>query len=169
MLAMMASCGRQNSNPYILADFESDSDLDHFHWTCHTLFALASEHATQGKYALKLDLFPSEYPGLRPELEKKNWSSYKSLSLDVYNPQSETVHLAVRIDDRADAPDYADRFNHEFELNPGANKVTIPFDELVTSGTKQKLNLGAIQQLLFFLVDPKEKKELFFDYIRLEK
>ena len=48
----------------ILFDFESDSELDRFHWQCHTLFSLSDEHATHGKKSLKLELFPSDYPGL---------------------------------------------------------------------------------------------------------
>jgi hypothetical protein len=169
MLAAMFGCAKHDPNPFIFADFESDSELDHFEWECHTLFALTPEHATHGKFALKLDLFPSEYPGLQTQLSRKDWRPYKSLSLDIYNPQFETVNLTIRIDDRADDPDYGDRFNHGLELNPGVNKTAIPLEKLITSGTGRKLDLSTIHKLLFFLVDPKEKRELFFDYIRLEK
>ena len=151
----------------ILFDFEADEELDRFHWKCHTLFALSDEHVTHGSKSLKLELFPSEYPGLAPKIKDNNWSQYGTLHFDVYNPHGEDIPLTVRIDDKKDYPDYADRYNRSFVIKPGANTVSIPFKSLITSGTNRPLNMKMIYRVVIFMVQPKEKTVLYFDYIRL--
>lgn len=151
----------------ILFDFETDRELDQFHWKCRTLFSLSDAHATHGSKSLKLELYPSEYPGLAPMIKNTDWSHYGALRFDVYNPQSREVSLSVRIDDREDYPDYADRYNSSFVISPGANTVTISFDSFMTSGTKRPLNRKKIYRLLMFLTQPVEKTTLYLDYMRL--
>jgi hypothetical protein len=153
----------------ILFDFESDSELDRFHWECHTLFSLSDEHATRGSKSLKLDLFPSDYPGLAPELASNVWQGYNTLSFDVYSAQQAVLPLTVRIDDSKDYPDYQDRFNKTFYLQPGANTIVIPLDKLETSETKRKLNLKKIYQIVIFMAQPDMKVVLYFDYFRLKR
>lgn len=100
-------------------------------------------------------------------IKDTNWSHYGMLRFNVYNAQEEDILLSVRIDDKEDYPDYADRYNGGFVVKPGANTITIPFDSLITSGTKRLLNLKMIYRLLIFMAQPKEKTLLYFDYMRL--
>jgi hypothetical protein len=151
----------------ILFDFEKDEELDHFRWKCHTLFTLSDQHATHGIKSLKLDLFPSEYPGFAPIIRDTDWSKYGALRFDVYNPQNTDLELVARIDDNRAYPDYADRYNESFVVKPGANTVKIPFDSLKTSGAKRPLYLKMIYRLHIFMARPKEKTVLYFDYMRL--
>ena len=151
----------------ILFDFERDEELDRFHWKCHTLFTLSQEHATHGTKSLKMELFPSEYPGLAPMIENTNWSRYRAFQFDIYNPQNADIPLSVRIDDREDYPDYADRYNRTFVVGPGANTITIPLDSMKTSGSRRSLNLKRIYRFLIFLVQPEGKTTVYVDYLRL--
>jgi hypothetical protein len=153
----------------MLFDFELESELDHFHWQCHTLFSLSDEHMTHGGKSLKLELFPSDYPGLAPMLAVNDWRAYGAFSFDVYNSQKEEVPLTVRIDDAKDSPDYADRYNKTFNLKPGINSIIIPVKTLTTSGTDRKLNLKNIYEVVIFMARPKEKVVLYFDYFRLKR
>ncbi len=141
--------------------------MDRFSWKCHTLFSLSDEHATQGKKSLKLELFPSDYPGLAPKLATNNWQSYSTFSFDVYNAQNKDILLSVRIDDSKDYPDYPDRYNKSFHLNQGANTIVIPIHELETSGTKRKLSPKNIYRVVIFMVQPKERTVLYFDNLLL--
>jgi len=153
----------------VLFDFESDNDLNRFHWECHTLFSLSNENATQGKKSLKLELFPSDYPGLAPKLSVNDWQRYSTFSFDVFNAQKEDVSLSVRIDDSKDYPDYPDRYNESFSLRQGANTIVIPIHKLETSGTKRRLNLKNIYKVVIFMVQPKERNVLYFDNFRLTR
>lgn len=151
----------------VLFDFESDSELDRFHWRCHTLFSLSDQHVTNGERSLRLELYPSDYPGLAPMVDRNDWRGYKTLCFDIYNTEETELQLTVRIDDRKDYPDYRDRYNENFSIQPGMNHMRIPFDSLLTSGTSRKLELGKIHRVLMFMVNPEKKVVLFVDYIRL--
>ncbi len=159
-------CGCHEGIPpeSVLFDFESDSDLDRVHWKCHSLFHLSDKHVSHGTKSLHLELYPSEYPGFSPNLVKDDWQGYKSFCFDVYNPGEKELQITVRIDDREDAPEYPDRYNRSFTIKPGMNRIRIPLDSLVTSGTRRKLDLNSIHQLIIFMVNPALKVDLYIDY-----
>jgi predicted MPP superfamily phosphohydrolase len=48
----------------ILFDFESEPDLRRLNWECHKWFELSEEHATSGRFSLKVTLPPGQYPGI---------------------------------------------------------------------------------------------------------
>lgn len=163
----LLGCDINPAREHILFDFESPSELDQLEWSCHTMYSLSDEHATHGSKSLQLELYPTHYPGLTPILKKKDWSAYKVLSFDIYNPEEKNVQISVRIDDHKDYPDYKDRYNKRFILNQGMNRISIPLNTLVTSGTSRNLNLKNIYRLLIFTANPEKRVVLYVDYIRL--
>jgi hypothetical protein len=167
LLVAVAGCGEKPAGGWVLSDFESDSDLDEIVWKCRTLFSLSEDHATHGRYSLKMELFPSEYPGFQPILSQKDWRGYRALCFGIYNPAGQEVTLTVRIDDRQKSPDYGDRYNGRFQLKPGMNPVIIPLDTLLTSQTGRKLSLKEIHTVIIFMVNPETKTVLYLDYLRL--
>jgi hypothetical protein len=164
----LVGCTEGASSEWLFFDFESDSELDRFYWKCHTLFSLSDEHVSHGERSLKLELYPSNYPGLEPLLDKNDWKNHKWLSFDVYNPQRGEIQLNVRLDDQENYPDYPDRFNKVINLKPGMNSLKIQLDTLVTSGTERHLDLNNIYRMFIFLVRPERKMILYVDYVRLE-
>ena len=166
-LLSLTSCFCGSPSELVLFDFESDTDLDRFHWKCHTLFSLSNENATHGFKSLRLELHPSDYPGLAPKLDTNDWRRYKTLSFDIYNPEDVDTSIAVRIDDKKDYPDYEDRYNKSFILKPGLNRLNIPLNSLITSVTRRTLDLKNIYRFLIFMAHPQKKHILYIDYIRL--
>jgi hypothetical protein len=162
-----AACSRLPAHELVLNDFEADSDLDRIHWQCRTLFSLSQEHVTSGKQSLKMELFPADYPGLALKLDKRDWSRYALVALDIYNPQDETLEITVRIDDRPDYPNYEDRYNGRHTLLPGNNRLCIPLSSLRTSGSGRPLSLKAIRRFMLFLVHPHQAFSFYVDNIRL--
>lgn len=167
VLAVLPACREQSTGDVVLYDFEKDSDLDRLHWKCRVLYELSPQHATRGNQALRLQLYPSTYPGLSPRLSHQDWRGFEALCFDIFNPEDNALFITVRIDDQKDYPDYPDRYNRRFAIGPGMNAVRIPVADLVTSGTGRKLNTGSIERFLFFMVNLKEKHTLFVDHIRL--
>ena len=162
----LLSCGNNPAREYVLFDFETPSELDQIYWNCRTMYSLADKYVTHGSKSLQLDLYPADYPGFSPILKKKDWSAYMALYLDIYNPQKDEIPITLRIDDRK-YPEYKDRYNKSFVLQPGMNHLLIPFNSLITSGTVRKLDLKSINNFQFFMVDPNKKIVLYIDYIRL--
>jgi len=162
-----AACTNIKPKELILYDFESEATLDEVHWKCHTLFSLSKLHASHGKKSLKLELFPSSYPGLSPALKHHDWSNYKNFCFEVYNPSSKKLKLVLRIDDKKQALEYSDRYNKSFTIMPGLNTLTIPLNTLKTSKTNRPLKLKNIYRFLVFMVHPPKMQILYLDYFRL--
>jgi hypothetical protein len=160
-------CQKEIPQGKVLFDFESGGDLDRIHWKCHTLFSLSKEHATHGSKSLRMELYPSAYPGVTPILKDNDWSRFRALAFDVYNPEENEIKLRVRIDDKKEYPEYEDRYNRSFVLRKGGNRIEIPIESLVTSGTKRRLDARTIYKVIIFLVNPPGKRVLYLDYIRL--
>jgi hypothetical protein len=168
LVLLVMGCHEPAQKEVILFDFETDSELDRLHWKCHSLLNLSDENVTHGKGSLKMELYPAAYPGLLPELENESWMDYEYLGFDIYNPEAKDMKITVRIDDREDAPDYSDRYNHSIILEPGLNRIKIQLNDLITSGTKRKLDLRSIHSLAIFMVNPSERTTLYVDYMRLQ-
>ena len=160
-------CNNHPTRELVLFDFESDSDLDRVHWKCHTFFSLSDRYVTHGRGSLRLELYPSDYPGLNPMLKDKDWRGYKTLCFDIYNTAKKEIRITIRIDDKEENPPYADRYNKSFMLKPGMNHMQLRLDSLMTSGTGRKLNLKKIHSFLIFMVNPARKVVLYLDYLRL--
>lgn len=154
-------------------DFEDEGILDQLEWKCRTQYRISPEHASSGSRSLELSLYPApadepeSYPGVSFTKFDPDWSRFRTLVFDAHNPEESALQLAVRIDDR-DAPDYSERYNQAFTLAPGDNRVSIPLADLVTSGTKRRLDSRGISTVILFLVQPKESHTLYLDRVRLE-
>ncbi len=168
-LLCVSACQKGLDERTVLFDFESDSELDQLRWSCHTLFTLSDDHATRGAKSLKMELFPSAYPGLAVEFPASDWRRYSEISFDAYNPAETSVRVEVRIDDQKDYPGYEDRYNKSFVLQSGSNRIVIPLETLISSGTNRPLNLGRIYRLFIFMNHPAQKTVLFVDNISLPR
>jgi len=163
----VVSCHNKPTGQLVISDFESEDELDRVQWQCHTLCSLSDENATQGNKSLRLELYPSDYPGVAFQIPTHNWSSYQILSLDIFNPQDEVISLAMRIDDMKAYPDIEDWYNKSFSIKPGMNHLKIPLSSLPTAVTKRSINLKTIYQCLIFMVQPHKKYVLYLDYVYL--
>jgi hypothetical protein len=190
-LLVLAACYSDDPAELVLCDFESDAELDRFHWKCHTLFSLSDEHVTHGSRSLRLEFYPYDYPGVAPMLEEMDWSRYtfyrnvdrhllclprleendwmryKALCFDIFNPEEKEIRISLSIDDQKIHPKYEGRFNTSFILKPGMNSMRIPLSTLVTSGTRRTLNLRRIYRFLILMTPSQKKVLLYVDYVRL--
>ena len=166
---IMPGCRPENPQQIILYHFENENELDNISWSCRTFYARDESFATEGNFSLRVEMYPSSYPGFKSGRIEHNWSQYRYLNMDIHYPGSEPLRLAYRIDDRSDNPDYADRVNGSFTLSRGANPVTLDLTKLRTSGTRRPLVLSHIDKFCLFLSHPEQPVTFFLDNIRLEK
>jgi len=152
----------------LINDFEARADLDRLSWKCRTAFARSTGHATRGRYALLVTMYPDAYPGVSFHLlpGQRDWSGCAQFAMDVFNPADTPVRWHYRVDDR-EAPPYADRVNGTLVLTPGGNRVRLGLDGLRTSGTGRPLRLERVEAVMFFLVSPKAPVRLFVDNVHL--
>lgn len=164
---LLSGCSGEKPDEWVFFDFETDTELDRVHWKCRTLFSRSNDHSAHGNWALKLDFYPSPYPGFSPMVSKNDWSRYQGFAFNVFNPSNTSLRLTVRIDDKKETPAYNDRYNKTFVIKPGHNMVTVPFSALKTSRTHRSLDLKNIYRFLVFMVQPEKTHTLYLDYFRL--
>lgn len=163
-LPLLTRCSSRQPFSY---DFETEDTLDALLWECKTIFTLSDKHATSGQKCLKMELYPSSYPGITLNKFNPDWSKRTTLKFDIYNQEKISLRLTIRIDDTKD-PSYGNRYNHTFILGPGFNYISIPLKSLYTSGTNRNVNLTDVQQIILFLSSPEEKRVIYLDNVRLE-
>jgi hypothetical protein len=164
---IIIACSTPTLQELILFDFEKNAELDQLRWKCFTLFSLSNEHVTHGNRSLRMELYPSDYPGLDPVLDVNDWRKYTAICIDIYNPEKEKTTIFIRIDDQKDSPGYAERYNQRFILKPGLNHIHIPLKNQVISDAHRALNLKKIYRLSIFMTHPQKKYVLYVDNIRL--
>ena len=169
LLCSLLACFNGSPQEVILFDFETDAEIYKFQWKCYTLFSLENDHVSHGVKSLKLQLFPSTYPGLSTKSFMRDWSNYNKLSIDIYNAHHTSAGIGVRIDDEEDYPNFNNRYSKKFVVNPGLNQLHIPLHSLKTNGTQRPLNVKNIKRLFIFMSHPQEKYVMYIDYIRLIK
>ena len=153
----------------VLLDFENDQQLDELGWKCGTNYERSKEHATSGRYSLKMEMYPRvTWPGFS-KIIKTSWAGYDELSLNIFNPAPDPIQISYRIDDRHENPPYADRANGRFQLKTGANTIKLNLKKLKTSDGKRQLDLSKICSFLLFLHQPQEKITLYLDDLILTK
>ncbi len=171
-LSAILSCTTEkpeNQGSFILYDFETDEELDYLHWECGTVMERDSQWSTSGRFSLRVDMYSnSEYPGFKCSIPD-GLAGYRYLRVDIHSSQVTAMKLAYRIDDRPDSPPYTDRANGSFMINPGDNVFSLDLEQLKTSGTDRKIDLGQVKIFLLFVHRPLERKTIFLDHIRLDR
>ncbi len=160
--------GKETNPENVLFDFESEAELDQVNWECRKWFELSKDHFAHGKRSLKVSLPPGRYPGVKFHGFRKDWTGFRFLKLDVFNPSREKVRFHVRIDDEKSRWEYARRFDRTVELSPGANALSFSIESIRTNMTSRPLEFKKISNLMMFVLDNRERKDLYIDYIRLE-
>jgi predicted MPP superfamily phosphohydrolase len=152
----------------ILFDFESEEELKRLNWECHKWFELSKENVTSGNHALKVTLPPGQYPGISFKDIRNDWSEFRYLKMDAFNPSEEEFNFHIRIDDNKSGVEYANRFDADFNLKPGINNISIPTNSIQTNLRHRSLNLKRIKGMMVFLTNNTKPRELYLDNIRLE-
>lgn len=169
VLCLMLVCCAEKpclNKDLIINDFEIDGDLDRLNWKCHTLFSLSNQGVSHGRSSLKMIMTPSPYPGVSFDEIPKDWRCFSGIAVSFFNPGAKDVRLALRIDDREDAPEYEDRVNLGFNVGPGMNRIRIPLESMICPSGRV-LDLRHIFSVTFFCVKPESEVVLYVDDLRL--
>lgn len=105
---------------------------------------------------------PAAYPGVFRVPAAKDWRKIEALDTSLYWPEEKPAVMGLRVDDQPGQPPYADRFQWEFSVTQGWNRVRIPVRELGRTASGRPLRLECIRRWGVFLVS-----ESSFDYFLL--
>lgn len=151
----------------LLAGFESSIEL----YGQKSTAELSAEFHTQGHYSLKLNLTTERYSGISFERIFNDWSGFKQLSVDIYNPSSLPLALVLRVNDIAHEKTGwvdEDRFNKGFQVNPGWNHLVFTLDEIQKGPAKRLMDLSQISLIVIYAAQLPEARTIYLDNLKLE-
>ena len=164
-------CWRHANFP-LLGEFESEAELRL--WTAQggsersaTSIRFTPEQAVQGKNSLAIHTGAGSWAGVSYSAGDKDWSGFKQLAFDVFDP-GEPFVLSVRVDDDGDCSKFGSRYDNGFPLEKGWNHLAISLRELEHGPRSRKLNLRAIRRLALFTGANEPARSFFLDHVRLE-
>lgn len=124
--------------------------------------AAVAEHATDGKYSMRLDKDWAAWDGLQ------DWTGYDFLKADVFNSADTPADLYVEVRDQS-TRDYWTRVNYTTTAPPGPSTIIMPTAIYVGEKSRpgRPLDVAHVVRLVFAISDA--KAPCFFDNIRLER
>ena len=152
----------------VLSDFETPFEIDR--WTGDAKLSIDDAVHFNGGSSLKVALNTSKYSGAILKYFPGNWSNYKYLRLNIFNPRKEPLKIICRIHDRRHTDGnqaYDDRFNKNYVLNDGWNLIEIPLKEVVNAPKDRKLNLKEVQEIGIFVYRLPRPWVIYIDNVSL--
>lgn len=145
----------------VLADFHSRIEL---YWTVSIGVRRAIEED-----ALVVDLLAEEFPGVSFHEPVPDWRGFKTLLIDVENPDAAPLDLGVRVHDRQHRREFRDRFNRRFELAPWQRRtLRIPLDDIRHGPKDRLMDMAHISDITLFRRASKGSRKLRIYSLRLE-
>lgn len=115
LVRMTVAYVHRNGQFPVLADFRSPMDEL---W----MVGYGTERALESD-ALVVEFARGRWPGVSLREPVPDWSGYRTLLIDVENPETAPLGLTVRVHDRGHWRDYSDRFNRHYELAAGERRT----------------------------------------------
>lgn len=152
-----------------LSDFETPFETGR--WEGNARFSLDRTVASHGKASLRVEMNPSLFSGVAFVYFPRNWSGFRILRMDAFNPSPEVVDITCRIhDQRHDEGEqrYEDRYNKVFHIRPGWNGIRVDLGEVSGAPVGRTMDLGKIRAVGIFGTRLAAPRIIFLDNLRLE-
>ncbi len=119
--------------------------------------------------ALNIEFHADEFPGISLHEPVPDWTKYRTLALDVENPDADPLVLTVRVHDRGHGKYFNDRYNRSFDLAPQERRtLRIPLDEIRRGPRDRLMNLQQISDITMFRGSRAGSQHLRIYSVRLE-
>lgn len=165
-----------------LATFETKTEL--LRWNKGVYERIASkalalpniiaQHPEEIKnHVLKIALNTNHYTGIVADGLFRDWSGYKALQFDIYNPNDFLLHLNVKVEDEAamvrGSMTHGNRYNGIYKLTSGFNRIQVSLQEIANGPSERKMDLSAIHRLSLFFSHLSESSFIYLDDVTLIK
>jgi hypothetical protein len=161
IITMTRAYLHRNGQFPVLADFHSPVELL---WTIS--IGVRREIVAD---ALAVEFVAEEFPGISFFEPVPDWSAYKTLVLDLSNPDDEVLHLGVRVHDLSHNRQFIDRFNRRVDIAAGERRtLRIPLEEIRKGPRNRLIDLRQISDITLFRGEKAGSRGLMVHSIRLE-
>jgi VanZ family protein len=145
----------------VLADFQSRIEL---YWTV----SIGVRRKIAGD-ALVVDLLAEEFPGVSFHEPVPDWRGFRTLLIDVENPDAAPLNLGVRVHDRKHRNAFHDRFNRHFVLEPGERRtLKVPLEDIRQGPRGRLMDMAQISDITLFRFSRAGSRQLRIYTLRLQ-
>ena len=145
----------------VIADFHSRIEL---YWT----LSIGVNREVVGD-ALQVELVADEFPGVSFHEPVPDWRQYRTLIIDVANPDAGPLDLGVRVHDRRHKHTFNDRFNRRYELAAGERRtLRIALEDIRHGPRRRLMDMAQISDITLFRRKHTGSRLLRIYSIRLE-
>lgn len=145
----------------VLADFRSRIEL---YWT---LSIGVNREIVDG--ALEVELVADEFPGVAFHEPVPDWRKFRTLVIDVANPDAAPLKLVVRVHDIHHKHMFIDRFNRIFPMAAGERRtLRIPLEDIRHGPRRRLMDMAHISDITLFRGGPAGSRHLRVYSLRLE-
>jgi VanZ family protein len=150
----------------LISSFETTHDISR--WKSHeSTITKVRGHSTHGVYSAKVMLFPGEFPGLNTDYFIGDWHGYQTFACDIFLAGDTPLRLTIRINDKVHNQAYSDRYNYDFSLQPGPNRIRIPLKDVALAPHGRPMNMRAVSLICIFSYQLETLRTIFIDNVRL--
>lgn len=126
----------------------------------------STEYRTQGAYSAQV-IFGSDWEELVLFYFSEEWSKYKYLRLDIYNPKENSLNLELRVGDFFDChgwyPD-SQKFKRQLQLKQGWNNLSFSLEDIA-----KQIDLSSLRKTIHLSFSSLPDDTIYIDNARLEK
>lgn len=156
-----------------LANFETPAEIERWQ-PLNSALAQSNGISSEGRFALQIDLSTAAYSGASLTKLPQDWSDYRRLNFDLYNPHADGLQMTLRIHDLRhefgeNKWQYNDRFNQRLDVQPGWNHYGVLLESIEGAPEMRRMDLSRIETLQLFATSLAEPKVVHADNFRLEQ
>lgn len=149
----------------LLSGFETP--LEKTRWRGSARRQVSHDFSFSGSASLKVRLSTQRYSGLGLKDFPGDWHRYRSLEVQVYNPDSEPLQLHLRIHDQLHDNSYSDRYNTSYQLHQGWNSLVVDLARVQNAPKERELDLSRVAGLGLFVGKLERARIIYVDDVRL--
>ncbi|MBE9504064.1 MAG: VanZ family protein [Proteobacteria bacterium] len=152
----------------ILANFETAFETKR--WQGKTDIAITRDISENSSHSLRVPLATTKYSGVNLKYFPSDWQGYNYLQLSTYNPIAASLLIHCKIFDQRHTENkyrYEDRYNGEYIMQKGWNKIVINLEEVLNAPRNRKMDLSRIKGLQIFVSSLPEPRVIFIDNVKL--
>lgn len=118
---------------------------------------------------LAVEFGNEEFPGVSFHEPVPDWRQYKTLLIDVENPDSRPLELVVRVHDRKHSRAFNDRYNKSFPLAAGERRtLKIPLEDIRRGPRLRLMDMAHISDITLFKGAREGSRTLHIHTLKLE-
>jgi len=132
-----------------------------------TRISFSEKHTVSGASSLKIETVGGTWSGVSYAAGDQDWRDYRMLVIEAYNP-GDAFAINIRIDDGVkNFPQYGERYNGQWQINAGANTLSIPLAKISLEPRVRPLELERIRKMILFVGKGETPLEFYLDNVRL--